>query len=111
MKSDTERTVLRGVAALALLVAAPAKADIIYGVNLQVGSTGSVTGYIRTDGFLGTIPPVNFGGTHVMGFVGPTFVSRLCCDDDGTVVYGIGPSRYLHQCVRRGKACCKQDRT
>src|SRR5262249_28136933 len=30
------------------------KADIIYDVSLQVGSTGSATGFIRTDGFLGT---------------------------------------------------------
>ena len=45
------------LASAAVVYSIPAsKADIIYDVNLQVGSTGSATGFIRTDGFLGTIP-------------------------------------------------------
>jgi hypothetical protein len=58
------------IAALGVAVST-AQADIVYDVNLQVGA-GSVTGFIQTDGFLGTLPftaPSLAGpATHIIDF-------------------------------------------
>jgi len=53
-KSSLASAALASAAAVCSITAS--KADIIYDVNLHVGSTGSATGFVRTDGFIGTIP-------------------------------------------------------
>jgi hypothetical protein len=80
LKGDNMKSKRLWLASAALASAAAlcsitvSKADIIYDVNLQVGSTGSATGFIRTDGFLGTIPsqgfPTVISGTqpHILDF-------------------------------------------
>ena len=75
MKAKLSSTL--GVALCAFVVSLGiAKANSIYDVNLTVG-TGSITGFIQTDGTLGSLSPAHIVDWNLLGSDGSSTVSLL----------------------------------
>ena len=80
-------TIVALASAVAVCSITASKADIIYDVNLQVGATGSVTGYIQTDGFLGFIPDPT--GSHFIAGIETHITNFNLLLNDGIKTYTV----------------------